>query len=93
MKKILVHLQSWYGCYVLLFLLIITSLLWSWHGSGRYQSFCDIREKIYVIDTKTSQIWSRDLRRNIDFGTNEKPQLRLIEMPKPQSLSSEEINW
>jgi len=97
MKKILVHLQTWYGCYTLLFLLIITSILWSWRDSGRYQ-LCNSLGNVYVIDTKTSQLWARFALRipgsgtdAYDLGTNEKPNKRLIEMPKPKNLSTEEI--
>jgi len=79
MKKFFVHLQSWYGCYALFFLLIITSILWSWHGSGRYQGtavqFGDrsMSLSFFVLDTKTSQLLLRTPFGNIEYGTNEKP--------------------
>jgi hypothetical protein len=78
MKKFFVHLQSWYGCYTLLFLLIITSILWSWRGSGRYQ-LCDSSEHTIVLDTKTSQLWLRTPIVNLNYGTNEKPKFERIE--------------
>ena len=81
MKKILQHLQSWCGCYCILLLLLILVILLgmrntnnnSCYRNGRYQIASNGNNACWVIDTKTSQLWLRNIRGGYDLGTNSNP--------------------
>ena len=42
--------------------------------TGRYAMTSASLEAVYVLDTKTSQIWLRGLAGNVDLGANENPE-------------------
>jgi len=41
--------------------------------TGRYAMTSASLEAVYVLDTKTSQVWIRSVEGNVDLGTNENP--------------------
>lgn len=106
MKKCLEHLQSWYGCYcILLLAMVITILLGmtilllnmkTTQNNGRYQ-IAGGTTSCWIIDTETSRLWIRYPDGGLNLGTNSEP--TQIKMPVPEyrewdaldKLASDEI--
>ena len=69
---------------VILLLLILCLLLYARRNNGRYMLCPDasIKGVVYVLDTKTSKLWMRNVYEGISnslyWGTNNKPQAELI---------------
>ncbi len=60
---------------VYIVLVVVILLLLSRGKQGRYAITSASREAVYVLDTKTSQVWLRSLEGNVCLGTNENPRL------------------
>lgn len=54
-------------------LVVVILLLLSRGKQGRYAMTSVSLEGVYVLDTKTSQVWLRSLQGNVYLGTNENP--------------------
>jgi len=61
--------------YVLLIIIIV--LLLSKGKQGRY-AIAGGKGVVFILDTKTSQLWARTAKANAYWGTNENPMLELI---------------
>ena len=73
---------------ILIVLLTIFTLLSNYNNIGRYVISSQERGIVYVLDTKTSQLWIRSTGANRDLGTNENPMYETI---KRRVESFEEI--
>jgi len=83
MRKYLEHLQSWYGCYcILLLVMVITILLVmtilllnnpTTQNNSRYQIAANSSNACWIIDTETSRLWFRHIRGGYELGTNSLP--------------------
>ena len=66
-----------YLTWAIVFLGAIT--LWvNYNNSGRYIISPQEGHLVYVLDTKTSQLWIRSTDANRDLGTNENPMYETI---------------
>jgi len=83
---------------VILLLLILCLLLYARRNNGRYMLCPDAGEHyvVHVLDTKTSELWTRTPRIIIYWGTNNKLQNKPIlreKIPKDVELLKMETYW
>ena len=71
-----------YIIYVLLGIIIV--LLLGRDKTGRYIMTTADRTGVFVLDTKTSQLWGRTLKGNVYFGTNENPEQKAHWLPSDE---------
>jgi hypothetical protein len=76
-------IEKYFKSLVIFLLLVLCLLLYASRNNGRYMISSTEGGSQYVLDTKTSKLWLRMPRKNYYIGTNNKPQMELIEPTKP----------
>jgi len=65
-------------CLICILLAGVIVVLLCTRGQGRYALSSGPQHCAYVLDTRTSQLWLRELGETMYLGTNENPQEREI---------------
>jgi hypothetical protein len=78
MKIIFAHIKKHSGVYLVYLAVVIMVLLFKDGSGNKYTIKESYRDRLYVLDTKTGQVWLRMQGISIDMGTNDNPKFEVV---------------